>query len=429
MANNIQTPPTAVGEANFTTSQTLFNINSSNVSKLTYTNYLMWSLQVHALLDGYDLAGYLDGSIIIPHATVTANEIIFVNPAFTIWKRQDKLIYSALLGAISSPVQPLVSRATTSSQIWHIIASTYVKPSRGHTKKLKNQLKQWTKGNKFFDEYLQGLITRMDQLVILGKALDHENQIELILEGLPDEYKSVVDQIEGKDTLPTITEVHERLLNHEAKILSKAPVVSSPFPVSANVVQQRNQPTNNNNNRYSHQYRPRHNNNSSSNYQPPQYNTRPETRVSKPYLGKCQFCNVQGHSAKRCPKLQSLQSSNTTLQHNPFTPWQPRDNPAVGSPYTANNWLLDNGATHHIISDLTNLFLHQPYHGGYDVMKADGSNLQITHTGSLSLPSHSRDLKLHKVLCVPHINKNLISVYRLCNTNKVSVELFPIFSG
>ena len=51
----------------------------SQKSKLTDTNYLMWSLQVHALLDGYAVAGYLD--------------------EFPI--RQDKLLYSALLGAIS----------------------------------------------------------------------------------------------------------------------------------------------------------------------------------------------------------------------------------------------------------------------------------------------------------------------------------------
>lgn len=45
-AETIQTP-----------THTFFNVNTSNVTKLTSTNYLMWSLQIHALLDGYDLAG------------------------------------------------------------------------------------------------------------------------------------------------------------------------------------------------------------------------------------------------------------------------------------------------------------------------------------------------------------------------------------
>ncbi|CAA7017267.1 unnamed protein product [Microthlaspi erraticum] len=63
--------------------QTVHNINMSNITKLNSTNYLMWSLQVHALLDGYDLAGYLDGSNAPPPATLTANEVTSVNPAHT----------------------------------------------------------------------------------------------------------------------------------------------------------------------------------------------------------------------------------------------------------------------------------------------------------------------------------------------------------
>lgn len=58
-------------------------------------------------------------------------------------------------------------------------------------------------------------------------------------------------------------------------------------------------------------------------------------------------------------------------------------------------------------------------------MIGDGSGLRITHTGSASLPSCSKALSLKDVLYVPEIHKNLISVYRLCNANKVSVEFFP----
>ncbi|CAA7032029.1 unnamed protein product [Microthlaspi erraticum] len=97
----------------------------------------------------------------------------------------------------------------------------------------------------------------------------------------------------------------------------------------------------------------------------------------------------------------------------------------MGSPYSADNWLLHSGATHHITSDLNNLSLHQPYQGGDDVLIGDGSGLPITHTGSTTFHSNSRPLALNNILCVPNIHKNLISVYRLCNSNQVSVEFFP----
>lgn len=42
--------------------QHLLNVNMINITKFTSTNFMTWNLQVHALLDGYNLAGYVDGS-------------------------------------------------------------------------------------------------------------------------------------------------------------------------------------------------------------------------------------------------------------------------------------------------------------------------------------------------------------------------------
>lgn len=113
----------------------------SNVLKLSATNYLMWSLQVQALVDGYGLVGHLDGSMEIPSPTVTIDGETTPNLEYTIWKRQDRLIYNALLGAITLPIQPLVSRALTAAHVWETLAATYAKPSRAHIKNLRNQLK------------------------------------------------------------------------------------------------------------------------------------------------------------------------------------------------------------------------------------------------------------------------------------------------
>ncbi|KAG7586548.1 Zinc finger CCHC-type [Arabidopsis thaliana x Arabidopsis arenosa] len=399
---------------------TIHHIKMSNISKLTTHNYLTWKLQVHSLLDGYELVHHLDESKSVPPATITEGTTTSTNPDYTKWRRQDKLIYSALIGSLSSSVQPIVGRTTTAAQIWTKLANTYANPSRTHIRNVKDQLKLYTKGSKSVDEYIQGIVTRFDQLALLGSELEHDDQIEHILDGLPEEFKPVIDQIAAKDTPPQITEVHEKLLNYEAKLLSKSQAALSTFsPVTANVVQHNNnnngnQQNNNRNNNNGKRY-----NNYNNSWNSNQYQQRSDSRVSKPYLGKCQYCNTQGHSARRCPQLQALQMS-TPPPANPFRPWQPRANVAVGSPY-----ILDSGATHHLTADLNNLSLHQPYNGGDDVMIADGSTMTISHTGSALLPNQTRSLLLDKILCVPDIQKNLISVYRLCNTNQVSVEFFP----
>ena len=149
------------------------------------------------------------------------------------WKRQDRLIYNALLGAITTSLQPLTSTANTAAEIWTTLNMTYAKPSRAHIKQLRQHLKNWTKGSKSINEYFQGFTTRFNQLALIGKPLDQEDQIEHILDGLPKDYKTVADQIEGREAPPSLTEIHEKLLNHEAKLQLVSTLVSS-VPVTAN---------------------------------------------------------------------------------------------------------------------------------------------------------------------------------------------------
>lgn len=226
----------------------LLNINMTNVTKLTDSNFLMWSRQVHALLDGYDLTSYIDGSIVAPPPTNTTDGAVTVNPEYKQWKRQDELIYSALLGAISVTVQPLLSTTMTSAQIWETLSSIYAIPSRGHIRQLRQQIKQWVKGTKSIREYFQGFTTRFDQLALLGEPFKLEDQIDFILAGLSDDYKQVIDQIEGREVAPSLTEIHEKLLNHEV-ILQVMAANASHLPISANVANYRGSNNNNYNSR------------------------------------------------------------------------------------------------------------------------------------------------------------------------------------
>lgn len=66
-----------------TAATSILNINMTNVSKLSSTNYMMWKLQVKALLDGYDLANFLDAAVVPPNATATVDEAVVTNPAYT----------------------------------------------------------------------------------------------------------------------------------------------------------------------------------------------------------------------------------------------------------------------------------------------------------------------------------------------------------
>ncbi|XP_019189519.1 PREDICTED: uncharacterized protein LOC109183946 [Ipomoea nil] len=135
-------------------SQPLIVVTFHNIQKLTSSNYLTWKIQLEAILIGYDLKHFIDGSKLIPTATITVQDRVLPNPAYSTWIRQDKLIFGAIAGTLSSAVGPLISSAQTSHEAWNILANTYARPTRGHIKQLKDQLKNIIKGGSTITEYI-----------------------------------------------------------------------------------------------------------------------------------------------------------------------------------------------------------------------------------------------------------------------------------
>lgn len=364
-----------------------------NIIKLSSTNYLTWSVQINSLLRGYDLVKFIDNTIEPPSPTVVVNGDHVVNPSLKAWQRQDNLIFNALMGAIETSVQPLIATSRSTLEAWNTLATTYGKPTRGHIKQLKQQLKLCVKGTKDIDGYMQLIKTKADALALLGSPLDSEDLTDIVLEGLCDDYKSLIESIHRRDTPISFHELQEKLLHREIAINSVQQHTSS-FPVTANYVQNRNQNRNwrSNNSQEQSNSAPRNQNNNNR----------------RPYLGKCQACGTQGHSAKFCPLFRLVQqqqqaqsaSSTPTSRSKGTQNWPPQAYNASTMPPDPSSWLLDSGATHHITSDLANLALHSPYNGSEEVMVGNGHGLPITHTDSVSLPHSTHSLSLQNVLAV-----------------------------
>lgn len=89
-------------------------------------------------------------------------------------------------------------------------------------------------------------------------------------------------------------------------------------------------------------------------------------------------------------------------------------------------WLLNSGASHYVISNLSNLSLHLEYGGLDKIVIGDGSGLGITHIGSTNIFNNSNKFSLNWVLHVPTMKKkNIISVSKFCKSNDASIEFFP----
>ena len=95
---------------------------------------------------------------------------------------------------------------------------------------------------------------------------------------------------------------------------------------------------------------------------------------------------------------------------------------------TDSSWYMDFGATHYLTPDLSSMSSPIPFHGNENVMVGNGKTINISHIGNISIPTHSRFLKLKHVLHTPKISKQLISITKLCYDNNAYVESHPTFS-
>jgi hypothetical protein len=80
----------------------VLNAGSQLSIKLDGDNYTAWRIQLSALLTGFDLFGYVDGSNIYP-PKVVANSTT-TNPAQTHWTRQDQLILHGIDSSVTATV-------------------------------------------------------------------------------------------------------------------------------------------------------------------------------------------------------------------------------------------------------------------------------------------------------------------------------------
>ena len=107
-------------------------INTNNIIKLTSINYPSWKLQVEALLIGYDLYKFKDGSNSSPPSTMTTNDVKSSNPEFQSWFHQDNLIFSALVRSLTPSLIPLISQSHVSKDVQDVLSNTYARPSHAY---------------------------------------------------------------------------------------------------------------------------------------------------------------------------------------------------------------------------------------------------------------------------------------------------------
>ncbi|KAL0771832.1 hypothetical protein Bca101_036983 [Brassica carinata] len=66
---------------------TLLSINMSNITKLCNLNYIIWSRQTKALIEGHELHGFIDETTATPTPTIIIDGQTTTNLAYAPWHR------------------------------------------------------------------------------------------------------------------------------------------------------------------------------------------------------------------------------------------------------------------------------------------------------------------------------------------------------
>ncbi|GAU23053.1 hypothetical protein TSUD_337010 [Trifolium subterraneum] len=284
----------------------ILNAGSQLCIKLDGDNYPAWRIQFMALLTGYDLIGYVDGTKPCPSKHL-ANNTTAINPAFTHWVRQDQLILHGIVSSVAATVVTHLGTVKNSNQAWEILKTMYDGRSRVRIMALKQRISNFRKGNQTMATYLQGIKAISDELSIIDQPLDETDLVIHTLNGLTVEYREISAALRSRESPVIFAELHEKLMDFETiHHQADPPAVDNVIATVNAVTRNRSYQHKNNNNR--------------------------------------QFCDKIGHTAKVCYQIKGFPKRNGP---------KPTTNLVQNQAATHHgNWIMDTGASHHISQDL-----------------------------------------------------------------------------
>ena len=141
---------------------------------------------MNALLVGYDLIGFIDGTKTCPASS---------HSEYNYWMRQDQLILHAIISSVDQQVVTMLGNVQTSKQAWDILTRLFASKTRHRILYLKERLSRSFKGSKTMTEYLHGVKCISDELAVIGCQVDDDDLVIHTLNGLSSDYKEVAAAI------------------------------------------------------------------------------------------------------------------------------------------------------------------------------------------------------------------------------------------
>ncbi|CAJ2646763.1 unnamed protein product [Trifolium pratense] len=293
--------------------------------KLDEKNFLLWSQQVNGVITAHNLHRFVvNPEIPLQYSSVTDRLDGKNSEEYQKWLFKDQTLFTWLLSTISDGVLPRVLNCKHAHEVWESIHKYFNSVLKSRARQLRPELKNTKKLSRSVNEYILRIKTIVNSLIVVGDIVSEREQVDAILEGLPEEFNPFVMMVYSRFETPVVEEVEALLLLQEAQFEKFRQELANPS-VSTNIAQMDTKSNSSNSNSDSNDFGTEHYNVTA---------TRGRGRgkgrgrgrgraPSAPNTGKvqCQICSKSNHDALNCWhrdasfKTESVPSS-TLHQHS-----------------------------------------------------------------------------------------------------------------
>ncbi|KAL6311690.1 hypothetical protein AAG906_019040 [Vitis piasezkii] len=206
------------------------------------------------------------------------SKILVPNPKFRITNAK---IISDFLASIfnRSAFLPQVVGCSSAFEVWNTISQNFNSQSSAKVMFYKSQMQMLKKDGLTMRDYLTKMKNYCDLLATAGHKISDTDHILAIMQGLGDEYESVIAVISSKKSSPSLQYVTSTLIAHEGRIAHK--ISSNDLSVN-----------------YTSQYSNRGNQVTRGSFV--HNRGRGRGRAQGGIKPQCQLCNKFGHTVHRC---------------------------------------------------------------------------------------------------------------------------------
>ncbi|KAL9304232.1 hypothetical protein ACSQ67_021495 [Phaseolus vulgaris] len=181
-------------------------------------NYRWWKDQVRSVIVSHNLERFVV-KFLIPYeyASESDRKNDIISEEYQEWLIQDQMLYTWLLSSLSEDLVPIIANCIHSWEVWNTLNEYMASHEKFRTAELRAELKN-IKKTGYLAEYLERIQAIVDSLAEAGDPLTEKEHIQVILEGLPEQYNDCATVIRGRYNPPPLHNVVSLLTLQEAQV-------------------------------------------------------------------------------------------------------------------------------------------------------------------------------------------------------------------